>query len=356
MTPSPETVNGQRGGTKRLALLAAVTLLSAAACAGSTASSGAIATTRPAVAVPTTATAGQALRTISAGTSVWVNAAVATLWTSPQAPRPVDAKATSATVDIRGWLAAMSTSARLGLVGRVETQALYGNRLLVTGVRPGWLHVVAPGQPTRRDSRGYPGWVPTRQVTTRAPAVTARVATVTSITAWLRSSSGSRVMEVSFGTRLPVLGSTPTAVTVATPTRSRLTLRPTDVVVRPATAGALPRTAAAVMASARRFLGRPYIWGGRSGFAVDCSGLTSLVYAVHGVVIPRDTDDQARAGSAVPAGAWRLADLALFRSGAQVTHVGFYAGAGQMLHAPRTGTVVQISPVGRPALVRRVMR
>src|SRR5205809_6230295 len=48
--------------------------------------------------------------TPAVGQSVWVKVAVATLWTSPAAPRQVDAKAISAPVDIRGWLAAMSTS------------------------------------------------------------------------------------------------------------------------------------------------------------------------------------------------------------------------------------------------------
>jgi len=298
-------------------------------------------------AAPTTA--GPAIRT-----SVWVNVAVATLWTSPTAPRPVDAKATSAPVDIRGWLAAMSTSTRRGLVGRVETQALYGDRLVVTGVKPGWLHVAVPTQPSHRDSRGYPGWVPERQVTPTAPESTASIATVTSLTSWLRSASGTKVVEVSFGTRLPVLASTSSAVTVATPTHHRLVVPARDVIRGSPGAAALPRTATSVLASARTFLGKPYLWGGRSGFAVDCSGFTSLVFAVHGVVVPRDADDQATAGQAASLNALRPADLLFFRSGGTVDHVGFFLGSGRMLHAPHTGTVVQVGDMGQPASARRV--
>ena len=289
------------------------------------------------------------------GSRVWVSVSVATLWTSPSAPRPVDAKALTAPVDIRGWLRAMSTTARRGLVGRVETQALYGDRLTVTGVRGSWLRVVATGQPTHRDSRGYPGWLPARQVTTLAPVSATSIATVIRPTAWLRSTSGARVLELSFGTRMPVVSTTSSSVTVTTPTHRRLVVLAADVVVRPRTAAALARTASSVLASARALVGRPYLWGGRSGFALDCSGLTSLVYAVHGAVLPRDTDDQARAGRAASLRALRPADLVFFRSNGAVVHVGLFVSPGRMLDAPHTGALVRYDPIRSPALARRVL-
>ena len=278
--------------------------------------------------------------TVTVGQSVWTKVSVATLWVLPSSPRPVDAPALASPVDIRSWLAAMSTAVRRDLAGRVETQALFGERLLVTGVRPGWLHVVAVGQPTHRDSRGYPGWVPRRQVTVDHPVARPYVATVVRPLTWLRKLDGSPAIEVSFGTRLPVVSVGTTRTTVLTPTGLRRTVRNDAVVRRLAGARPLPLRAASVMASAEKFIGKPYLWGGRSGFAVDCSGYTNLVYGVHGVRLPRDADDQARRGTAVSLGAKRTADLLFFQHSATIDHVGFYAGSGLLLHAPHTGAFV----------------
>ncbi len=277
------------------------------------------------------------------GSSVYVKVAVATLWVSPDSPRPVDAPALAAPVHIRSWLHSMSTAARRDLVGRVETQALLGERLLVTGSRPGWLRVVAVGQPTHRDSRGYPGWVPSRQVTSRAAAHTASVATVIRLTVRLHRPDGTRSFAVSYGTRLPVLRTTASEVTVRTPSGRTRTVRAGAVAVAPAGSPAQASTRRSVIDGAFDFSGVPYLWGGRSGFAVDCSGFTNLVYGVHGVRLARDADDQARQGRSVAGGQQRRADLAFFAPSGSVSHVGFVVGSDRLLHAPSTGQVVSVT-------------
>lgn len=307
---------------------------------------------------PTQARAVVPQAALVAGQRVWVNVSVATLWVRTSSPRPVDAPALRNPVNIRAWLAAMSTSTRRGLVGRVETQALYGEPLLVTGVTStGWLHVVALNQRTHRDARGYPGWVPARQVTQTRPLPTSTVATVVQRTAWLRDSAGRRVLEVSIGTRLSVLGRTSTMVIVATPTHVRRYVYASVVVVRSTTAPARAKTAAGVVGTARGFIGVPYLWGGRSGFAVDCSGFTQLVYRLHGVSIPRDTGDQARAGRAVSLSALGPADLLFYRASATaaISHVALFIGSGQRVHAPYTGAYVRINGIGAPVLARRYL-
>lgn len=51
--------------------------------------------------------------------------------------------------------------------------------------------------------------------------------------------------------------------------------------------------------TAKEFLNVPYLWGGKSFFAVDCSGFTQLVYKVHNIKLPRDTYQQAEVGEAL---------------------------------------------------------
>ncbi len=136
----------------------------------------------------------------------------------------------------------MSTPLRRDLVGRVQTQALYGDRLRVTGIRRGWLHVVAAAQPTRRNSRGYPGWVPARQVTTHHPVARPTIATVIRPTSWLRTADGGRVIQLSIGTQLPVVGIVGSTVKVVTPTGQRRYLRSKTVVVHDPSTAALPPT------------------------------------------------------------------------------------------------------------------
>lgn len=295
---------------------------------------------------------------IRVGKSVWTNVSVATLWTSPAAPRGVDGPALRAPVDIPRWLAAMSTASRRDLVGRVETQSLLGERLVVTGIRNhgglSWVHVVAVDQASHRDSRGYPGWLPARQVTTTAPATARRIATVIRPTAWLHDKAGNRRLRVSIATRLPVVSTGATTVTVTTPRHALRTINATAVVVRRSGAAALTKSPAAAVTTARSFLGLPYLWGGRSGFAVDCSGFTQLVLKLHGVNVPRDADDQAAAGRAITISKARAGDLVFF--GRPVSHVGLVVKPGRMEHAPNSGSFVQmasIASVGSPVAARR---
>jgi peptidoglycan DL-endopeptidase CwlO len=94
------------------------------------------------------------------------------------------------------------------------------------------------------------------------------------------------------------------------------------------------------VALARAELGVPYVWGGESPSGFDCSGLVQYVYARLGVALPRVAADQYRAGRHVSRSQLRAGDLVFFD---HLGHVGIYMGAGRFIHAPHTGTVVQIS-------------
>ena len=98
----------------------------------------------------------------------------------------------------------------------------------------------------------------------------------------------------------------------------------------------------AVLQTAFAQVGRPYLWGGTSPKAMDCSGFTKTAYYLNGYVIPRDASQQVHAGVDVPLddGLTQLqrGDLLFFGSyrddgSERVTHVGFYLGKGRFLHA-----------------------
>jgi cell wall-associated NlpC family hydrolase len=95
-----------------------------------------------------------------------------------------------------------------------------------------------------------------------------------------------------------------------------------------------------VVAIAMRYLGVPYVWGGSSPSGFDCSGFVAYVYAQVGVSLPHYTGAQWNVGVAVSRGDLQPGDLVFFDG---LGHVGIYIGGNEFIHAPHTGTVVQIS-------------
>lgn len=101
--------------------------------------------------------------------------------------------------------------------------------------------------------------------------------------------------------------------------------------------------AAAVVQAAYSVLGRPYLWGASGPGSFDCSGLTSYAWARAGVSLPHSAAAQFGSGRPVARTDLRPGDLVFFYS--PISHVGIYIGNGQMIDAPRSGTVVGIRAV-----------
>ncbi|MDO5711286.1 MAG: transglycosylase SLT domain-containing protein [Micrococcales bacterium] len=112
----------------------------------------------------------------------------------------------------------------------------------------------------------------------------------------------------------------------------------------------------ALLATAKKYLGVPYKWGGtdpRSG--LDCSGFTQLVFKQHGYQLPRVARQQQNQGVSIPSLAdAKPGDLVTF--GRPATHIGIYLGNNKMIHAPRTGDVVKVSTLWKtPSSIRRIL-
>ena len=115
------------------------------------------------------------------------------------------------------------------------------------------------------------------------------------------------------------------------------------------------------VAVAERFLGMPYLWGGRGADGIDCSGLVQVALAATGISVPRDTDMQRESlGQALP-------DETRLRRGDIVSfpgHVGLMVDETRLIHANAHWMSVVIEPLAdvvarlaphhdRPVLNRR---
>lgn len=87
--------------------------------------------------------------------------------------------------------------------------------------------------------------------------------------------------------------------------------------------------------TAKEFINVPYLWGGKSFFAVDCSGFTQLVYKIHNVKLPRDTYQQAEVGEALSfVEESQPGDLAFFENAeGKIIHVGIMLDNQRIIHA-----------------------
>ncbi len=102
---------------------------------------------------------------------------------------------------------------------------------------------------------------------------------------------------------------------------------------------------AQLVKTALKFNGIPYLWGGFSSKAIDCSGFSSLVYYLNGIILQRDASQQARYGKVITTeyryNRLKPGDLLFFGRKAQgtekekVTHVAVYIGNSRFIHSSK---------------------
>lgn len=133
-----------------------------------------------------------------------------------------------------------------------------------------------------------------------------------------------------------------------TPSVAALSSAPATGAAAAAATGGSSVEGGSVLDVAMRYQGVPYRYGGTTPGGFDCSGFVGYVYGQMGVNLPRTSWAQGNAGTKVSAGEAQVGDIVAYGS-----HVGIYAGDGQMIHSPRPGESVKVVPIyGNPSYVR----
>ena len=233
----------------------------------------------------------------------------------------------------------------------VVSQAIYGSDVSLVVARGEWSRI--------QTSDHYKGWVPSRQIrillTGNGYAKTGPTVQVESLFANIYTepdiTKHKPVVTVPFETRLELVpdGKGKEAkpapegwLQVHLPDLRNAWVQAGDVTSDPK-----PLSLPESVELAKRFLGIPYLWGGRSSFGFDCSGFTQMLLRARGINMPRDADQQAswNGVTAVERKHLQPGDLLFFGSSPkQITHTGMYIGDGQFIHdTTNSHPVVQIS-------------
>lgn len=183
----------------------------------------------------------------------------------------------------------------------IVTEILFGESADILEVNKNWTKI-------KMHYDGYEGWMDTKQIkaVTDDELAKRKVAIITEDFSSVLMNDGKTLLSMGSEVEFPVVASR----------------RSHDI-------------RESIALTAREFLNVPYLWGGKSFFAVDCSGFTQLVYKVHDIKLPRDTYQQAEIGEPLTfVEESQPGDLAFFENTeGKIIHVGIMLENQKIIHA-----------------------
>lgn len=285
-----------------------------------------------------------------------INVPVTNVWHSPGKTRPIDEISIQANPDMKKWSSQMTIPEKQWLIGKTDTQALYGDPVEIIRSSGNWHFIAIKDQAKTGHKNGYEGWVPKSHVAasiinnTNCPiaVVNAKIATLYNVAKW---DDKQKWLDVSYTTILPVVEEHGQFLEVLTVEGTTKFMLKQDAKVYGNYASIPKPTATEIIDSAKQYLGLPYVWAGTSAYGFDCSGLIYSVFKNHGILIPRDSFVQATHGKAVSRSQMQPGDLMFFsHNGGKgaVYHVSIYIGEGKMIHAPSSSRSIEIISIDTP--------
>ncbi|HVI29402.1 C40 family peptidase [Hansschlegelia sp.] len=207
----------------------------------------------------------------------------------------------------------------------LETEALFGEEVTVYDELEGWSWLQLAGD-------GYVGYAPSAALSGElGPGPTHRVSALRTLLFPIASIKAPPVDALSMNARVSVVDED-----------GRFAVLDTGAYAIAAHLAPLDAFEADPVAVAERFIGAPYLWGGRTSLGLDCSALVQLSLAACGTKAPRDTDMQEAAlGEAIPLDTARRGDLVFWKG-----HVALLRDARSIVHANAHAMAVAVEPLG----------
>ncbi|MBD8083768.1 C40 family peptidase [Chryseobacterium caseinilyticum] len=183
----------------------------------------------------------------------------------------------------------------------IVTEILFGESADILEVNKNWTKI-------KMHYDGYEGWMDTKQIKTVSDEYLAnrKVTVVTEDFSSVLMKDGKTLLSMGSEVEFPAVAS-----------RRSHNLRES------------------IALTAKEFINVPYLWGGKSFFAVDCSGFTQLVYKIHDIKLPRDASQQVEVGESLTfVEESEMGDLAFFENAdGKIIHVGIMLDNQKIIHA-----------------------